>query len=104
METEQVISKGMKVKIPPGPVLSPTSGSGVTSGGGGLTRQGSISKHNSCLCSPTTHLGSFRCRLHRSPTLQRSKSLDSPTCQDSQGKGAPPAADVPAQNKAVNAQ
>eukprot|EP00249_Psilotum_nudum_P009763 c22138_g2_i1 orf=314-820(-) len=24
-----------------------------------------------CLCSPTTHLGSFRCRLHRAPLQQR---------------------------------
>lgn len=36
--------------------------------GGGLSRQGSIAKNN-CLCSPTTHAGSFRCRLHRTPTL-----------------------------------
>lgn len=31
-----------------------------------------------CLCSPTTHKGSFRCRLHRSmPLLYRTKSLPS---------------------------
>ncbi|KAF5940066.1 hypothetical protein HYC85_021233 [Camellia sinensis] len=47
------------------------------SGGGGLSRQGSIAKNCCCLCSPTTHAGSFRCRLHRTPTLQRTKSMDS---------------------------
>ncbi|KAF8390501.1 hypothetical protein HHK36_025028 [Tetracentron sinense] len=43
-----------------------------------LTRQSSAAKTH-CLCSPTTHAGSFRCRLHRSPTLHRSKSMDSAT-------------------------
>ncbi|WOH13642.1 hypothetical protein DCAR_0833152 [Daucus carota subsp. sativus] len=53
-------------------VTSPTGSSG------GLTRQGSITKNNNsaCLCSPTTHAGSFRCRLHRIPSLQRTKSMD----------------------------
>ncbi|KAL1550380.1 hypothetical protein AAHA92_18348 [Salvia divinorum] len=51
MESEAMISKDIK----------------------GLARQGSITK-SSCLCSPTTHAGSFRCRLHRS---QRTKSIDS---------------------------
>lgn len=39
-------------------------------GGTGLARQGSITKNSNCLCSPTNHAGSFRCRLHRatSPT------------------------------------
>ncbi|OVA20599.1 hypothetical protein BVC80_1065g157 [Macleaya cordata] len=45
-----------------------------------LMRQTSsgASKTN-CLCSPTTHAGSFRCRLHRAPssTLQRTKSIES---------------------------
>ncbi|CAN0929362.1 hypothetical protein LINGRAHAP2_LOCUS37023 [Linum grandiflorum] len=31
---------------------------------------------SACLCSPTSHVGSFRCRLHRSPSLQRTKSMD----------------------------
>jgi hypothetical protein len=40
--------------------------------GGGPPRQ--------CLCSPTMHKGSFRCRLHRSlPSLYRSKSTPSST-------------------------
>ncbi|XLR16565.1 hypothetical protein HN51_037540 [Arachis hypogaea] len=43
----------------------------------GLVRQTSMNNNNNnnCLCSPTTHAGSFRCRLHRS-TLQRTKSID----------------------------
>ncbi|KAL6331281.1 hypothetical protein AAG906_009709 [Vitis piasezkii] len=32
-----------------------------------------------CLCSPTTHQGSFRCRFHRSATMKRSKSMPSNT-------------------------
>ncbi|KAM1103027.1 hypothetical protein ACFX13_011840 [Malus domestica] len=40
-----------------------------------LMRQQSMTKNN-CLCSPTTHEGSFRCRLHRSPNLQRTKSMN----------------------------
>ncbi|KAL8106370.1 hypothetical protein AgCh_029950 [Apium graveolens] len=53
-------------------VTSPTGSSG------GLSRQGSITKNNNstCLCSPTTHAGSFRCRMHRIPGLQRTKSMD----------------------------
>ncbi|KAI9169544.1 hypothetical protein LWI28_013852 [Acer negundo] len=49
---------------------------GVVSPTSGLTRQPSGSKSN-CLCSPTTHAGSFRCRLHRAPSFQRTKSIDS---------------------------
>ncbi|KAK9751093.1 hypothetical protein RND81_02G241300 [Saponaria officinalis] len=51
----------------------------------GLTRQPSYgSSKANCLCSPTTHVGSFRCRLHRSPSLQRTKSMDpSSTSNDS---------------------
>lgn len=43
---------------------------------GSLLRQPSMNKNN-CLCSPTTHAGSFRCRLHRTPSLTRTKSMDS---------------------------
>ncbi|KAL8227476.1 hypothetical protein R6Q57_015060 [Mikania cordata] len=51
-------------------------------GGGGLARQGSVSKNN-CLCSPTTHAGSFRCRLHRAPSgIQRTKSINSDSKTD----------------------
>ncbi|KAK7317669.1 hypothetical protein RJT34_02094 [Clitoria ternatea] len=78
MESDQVTSKDMKVQIP---------GSGVefqgtpNVGQGGLTRQPSMTKTN-CLCSPTTHAGSFRCRLHRSPSLQRTKSIESESLHD----------------------
>ncbi|XAR55234.1 hypothetical protein NMG60_11035252 [Bertholletia excelsa] len=34
-----------------------------------LTKAPSL-KHN-CLCSPTNHAGSFRCRYHRNPGLTR---------------------------------
>ncbi|XP_044481454.1 uncharacterized protein LOC123208050 [Mangifera indica] len=30
-----------------------------------------------CLCSPTTHVGSFRCRLHRAPGMPRGGSVGS---------------------------
>lgn len=52
--------------------VSPTGSSA------GLTRPVSVTKssNTTCLCSPTTHAGSFRCRLHRSPNLLRSKSMD----------------------------
>ncbi|KAK7271291.1 hypothetical protein RJT34_27071 [Clitoria ternatea] len=57
---------------------SPKSDSGSGSGGGGT---GSLPK-GQCLCSPTTHEGSFRCRLHRGATtttpptwMKRSKSM-----------------------------
>ncbi|CAA0836948.1 serine-rich protein-related [Striga hermonthica] len=30
-----------------------------------LSLRKTASVRNSCLCSPTTHAGSFRCRLHR---------------------------------------
>ncbi|CAJ1963816.1 unnamed protein product [Sphenostylis stenocarpa] len=30
-----------------------------------------------CLCSPTTHVGSFRCRHHRSSDMRRGKSVGS---------------------------
>ncbi|XVE92334.1 hypothetical protein REPUB_Repub01dG0088100 [Reevesia pubescens] len=51
----------------------PASGQGTSSG---LGRQPSITKTN-CLCSPATHAGSFRCRLHLAPSLKRTKSIDS---------------------------
>ncbi|KAJ1410824.1 hypothetical protein SESBI_21632 [Sesbania bispinosa] len=30
-----------------------------------------------CLCSPTTHVGSFRCRRHRSGGVHRARSVGS---------------------------
>ncbi|KAL5063371.1 hypothetical protein RYX36_025108 [Vicia faba] len=70
MENEKVTSKEMKVEIP-----SSTVGGSNVGQGGGLMRQPSMTKTN-CLCSPTTHPGSFRCRLHRTPSLQRTKSME----------------------------
>ena len=37
----------------------------------------SSSERRSCLCSPTTHAGSFRCRHHRSSGFRRGKSVGS---------------------------
>ncbi|KAA8529637.1 hypothetical protein F0562_034263 [Nyssa sinensis] len=82
MENQERSNKDMKVEIPSETEMtSPTSGPGAS----GLARQGSIAKSN-CLCSPTTHAGSFRCRLHRAPSLQRTKSIDSASLKDSQSK------------------
>ncbi|KAL2321258.1 hypothetical protein Fmac_030227 [Flemingia macrophylla] len=71
---------------------SPKSDGGNGGGGGGSGVTGSPVK-GQCLCSPTTHEGSFRCRLHRGPTssptnwMKRSKSMPAnkhtvsdPTC------------------------
>lgn len=85
--------RGLKVDVAEGALPEMVGSGAATAGsnGGGLARQGSTSK-NSCLCSPTTHAGSFRCRLHRAPpSLQRTKSIDSTTTataavQDSQSK------------------
>ncbi|CAL9111911.1 unnamed protein product [Musa textilis] len=40
-----------------------------------LTKQ--ASQRTSCLCSPTTHAGSFRCRLHRNSLHHSSGSVGS---------------------------
>lgn len=74
MENE-VMRKDMKVEIP-NITPPPTSL---------LARKGSLTK-STCLCSPTTHAGSFRCRLHRSPTLRRAKSIDSSAYHDTKTK------------------
>ncbi|KAJ1399523.1 hypothetical protein SESBI_30286 [Sesbania bispinosa] len=68
-------TKEMKVQFSSGNDVMSGSGMEVQ---GGLTRQPSMTKTN-CLCSPTTHAGSFRCRLHRTPSLHRTKSMDSPS-------------------------
>lgn len=80
MSNKQQQQEMNKVDINPGEVEAVLMAAGG-GGGGGLARQGSISKNNnnSCLCSPTTHAGSFRCRLHRAPSLQRTKSIESTT-------------------------
>ncbi|KAI8526989.1 hypothetical protein RHMOL_Rhmol12G0041800 [Rhododendron molle] len=78
---DHITNSYTKVEVLPEPQMnSPTSATG-------LTRQGSNTKTNNCLCSPTTHAGSFRCRLHRvPPTLQRAKSIDSRSLKDSRSK------------------
>ncbi|KAG2708139.1 hypothetical protein I3843_05G162200 [Carya illinoinensis] len=79
-------NKEMKVEIPSHGEHMP----GIS----GLTRQPSTGRSN-CLCSPTTHAGSFRCRLHRSPSLQRTRSaIDSTSLRDSTSKGNTPTADA----------
>ncbi|KAF7123972.1 hypothetical protein RHSIM_Rhsim12G0040300 [Rhododendron simsii] len=71
----------------------------------GLTRQGSNAKTNNCLCSPTTHAGSFRCRLHRvPPALQRTKSIDSRSLKDSRSKANMSAAETNNTGNTVEAQ
>jgi len=78
MESDQVTTKDMRVssrsEIVSGPGVELQGASNL--GQGGLQRQPSMTKTN-CLCSPTTHAGSFRCRLHRTPSLQRTKSMES---------------------------
>ncbi|KAG2701919.1 hypothetical protein I3843_06G062500 [Carya illinoinensis] len=71
-------NKEMKVEIP-------SDNHELMSGLTGLTRQPSSTKSN-CLCSPTTHAGSFRCRHHRSPSLQRTRSMDSTSLRESTSK------------------
>ncbi|KAG7598363.1 hypothetical protein ISN44_As06g026330 [Arabidopsis suecica] len=58
-----------------------TEASIAAMGLGGLSRQTSITK-NSCICSRTTHPGSFRCKLHRTPSLQRTKSVETNILQN----------------------
>lgn len=89
MDSEQMSKNDLKVEIPSettemiisgagGGVESHTAAPASVQGGlaSGLSRQTSMTKTN-CLCSPTTHPGSFRCRLHRAPSLQRTKSIES---------------------------
>lgn len=81
MESEKTSSKDMKLEIPSGSEIGIEFQGGQSQSQGGLARQTSISKTN-CLCSPTTHAGSFRCRLHRAPSLQRTKSIESGSLRD----------------------
>ncbi|KAL0916551.1 hypothetical protein M5K25_014072 [Dendrobium thyrsiflorum] len=66
------------------PVAPPSPGSA----GGGVGGQ--------CLCSPTTHQGSFRCRYHRSMSsawLRRSNSMPSTASKSHTGATSASAAD-----------
>ncbi|KDP26696.1 hypothetical protein JCGZ_17854 [Jatropha curcas] len=84
MESGQLISKNTKVEIATeaeNNIMSANKLQVITtttcaSAMPQLARQQSITKNN-CLCSPTSHAGSFRCRLHRTPVLHRTKSIDS---------------------------
>ncbi|KAL0421444.1 UNVERIFIED_CONTAM: hypothetical protein Slati_3167300 [Sesamum latifolium] len=86
MENEaMIISKNLKLELPSheAPLISP--------------------KH-SCLCSPTTHAGSFRYRLHRAASLHRAKkSISSTACHHSQSK-VTQTSNMLTQNSAVDAQ
>ncbi|CAK7332555.1 unnamed protein product [Dovyalis caffra] len=82
MERAQIVNKDMKVEIPSESESMSNGGTKFTSG---LQRQTSATKSN-CLCSPTSHAGSFRCRLHRAPSLQRNKSIESASLRDSETK------------------
>ncbi|KAK4402727.1 hypothetical protein Sango_1013400 [Sesamum angolense] len=85
MENEaMIISKDLKVELPSheAPLLPP--------------------KH-SCLCSPTTHTGSFRWRLHRAVSLHRAKSISSTACHHSQSE-VTQTSNMLTQNSAVDAQ
>ena len=95
MESEEKAKKEMKVEIP--------SDAELVSAMSGLARQPSGVKSN-CLCSPTTHAGSFRCRLHRSPSLQRTRSMDSTSFRDSTSKANTTTADSACNENTVHAQ
>ncbi|EOA35969.1 hypothetical protein CARUB_v10021233mg [Capsella rubella] len=71
----------MKVEIPA------DGNSAAETGSGGLSRQTSMNKTN-CLCSPTTHPGSFRCRMHRTLSLPRTKSIEAASLSDPSSKPA----------------
>lgn len=93
---DHITNSHTKVEVPR--MNSPTSATGIT-------RQGSNAKTNNCLCSPTTHAGSFRCRLHRvPPALQRTKSIDSRSLKDSRSKANMSAAETTNTGNTVEAQ
>ncbi|GMH31112.1 hypothetical protein Nepgr_032955 [Nepenthes gracilis] len=95
MENKDLQRKDIRVEIPHESEMLLGGGQVVS----GLTRQPSITKGN-CLCSPTSHAGSFRCRLHRASSLQRTRIIDSATQVD-----APPAkAPTPTNENIVHAQ
>ncbi|KAH7850372.1 hypothetical protein Vadar_031767 [Vaccinium darrowii] len=76
---------------------SPKGGKGSI----GSTQKGAAAGTGQCLCSPTTHQGSFRCRFHRStssptppPWFKRSKSM--PPTRSVTPSLSPKSADSPA--------
>ncbi|KAJ4953540.1 hypothetical protein NE237_030372 [Protea cynaroides] len=81
----------------PGTINMGTSPKGAGKGessasGGSGTGSGSNSQRAMCLCSPTTHNGSFRCRFHRSSLssswMRRSNSM--PSKASSHSPSVPP--------------
>uniref|UniRef100_A0A0A0LWJ0 Serine-rich protein n=1 Tax=Cucumis sativus TaxID=3659 RepID=A0A0A0LWJ0_CUCSA len=55
----------------------PSTAKSAGEGDGVLGHSHSCSSKGQCLCSPTTHPGSFRCRLHRSNSLPWSRQSKS---------------------------
>ncbi|GAB2255615.1 hypothetical protein Droror1_Dr00009393 [Drosera rotundifolia] len=52
----------LQVSILPNQVISPSRSIASM---GTTTSQATVSQKRTCMCSPTTHLGSFRCSLHK---------------------------------------
>ncbi|MCL7026121.1 hypothetical protein MKW94_012336 [Papaver nudicaule] len=69
------MSKGMQVRVP----SSPKESDGGAGSNGGQSVASNSPRVSQCLCSPTTHTGSFRCRYHRSLSstwrMKRSNSM-----------------------------
>uniref|UniRef100_A0A7N0TAW5 Uncharacterized protein n=1 Tax=Kalanchoe fedtschenkoi TaxID=63787 RepID=A0A7N0TAW5_KALFE len=59
----------------------------VTSPKGSSEGAGQAQKGHQCLCSPTTHQGSFRCRFHR--MIKRSDSLADKTVNSDNSVASP---------------
>nr|CAD1839437.1 unnamed protein product [Ananas comosus var. bracteatus] len=77
---EQLKPKPVNVRNKPteedtGTQLATGSPRGATTSRPFLSKQGS--QKASCLCSPTKHAGSFRCRLHRSSLYHGDSSVGS---------------------------
>ncbi|KAG2718495.1 hypothetical protein I3843_03G215700 [Carya illinoinensis] len=59
--------------------VSKTPKSGRSGGEGAVDVASTSSpKGGQCLCSPTTHQGSFRCRFHRSSAKMMKRSISMP--------------------------
>ncbi|KAL8237056.1 hypothetical protein R6Q59_018137 [Mikania micrantha] len=92
-------SKGLSVTTIPSPRGGKDDGScggvnagdgGGVGGGGGGGMTNSSPKGQFCLCSPTTHQGSFRCKFHRQASttvgwFSRSRSMPPSTNDNMKG-------------------
>ncbi|KAG5240793.1 Tubulin glycylase [Salix suchowensis] len=85
MERGKIFSKITKVEIPSDPESMSSGGAKSTSG---LQRQSSATKSN-CLCSPTSHAGSFRCRLHRARAFEEPKASTLLHCETLRRRSIP---------------